>query len=241
MKLLAKIAAIAASAALAASAFGCGSSDTATKSSNPGFEPQTIEVNNPGFVITDEGMLRYAFVAVNPNEGHVAQDVVFTVEAYDASGSMIAGGSESIPVLYPGAETAGAGETELFSQETDTPEVANLSIVALMDSVTWADTTMTADDLEAINRIVNPRLSEADDSLDIKASIEMSTGDDAPASMELRALALLFNESGQAICGTDVVTFSLSQDEPDYDFNSILANAPAYDECNLYVTPNAIL
>lgn len=244
MKLLAKIAAIAASAVLAASAFGCGSSDSSAKSGAAGFEPESIQVNDAGFAITEEGTLRYAFVAVNPNDGHVAQDVVFTIEAYDADGSMIAGGGETIPVLYPGVETAGAGETQLFSQSTDTPEVANLSIVPMMDSAAWSDTKVTAEECEDMVKINNPRMLPADENLDIKAKIELASGDDAPAgtpsSMDLRAVAVLFDDSGSAICGTSAVTFTVNADGS-YDYNATIMDAPDYGECNLYVTPSGII
>ena len=90
MKPFAKIAAIIASAALALSALGCSSAPAASQPAGPDFDVQDIQVSNPGYAITDEGKLRYAFVAVNPNEGHVAQEVIFTVEAHDANGSMIA-------------------------------------------------------------------------------------------------------------------------------------------------------
>lgn len=245
MRLFPKIAAVAVSATMAMFAMGCSSSETTSQDSTPGFEPQAIEINESGFAVTDDGMLSYAFVAVNPNEGHVAQDVVFTIEAYDDNGSMIAGGGDSIPVLYPGVETAAAGETELFSKDTSTPKVARLSISALLDSATWTDTSLTADDVENLVDIVNPRMSENDNELNIKASIVMNTGDDdtdgVSGNLELRAVALLSNAAGQAICGTEPVVFTLSSDSPDYDLTTLIVDAPDYEECNLYVTPNALV
>lgn len=245
MKILAKISVVLISAAMAFSAFGCGSSGTASQgNADPGFEPETIEVIDPGYAVTDEGKLRYAFVAVNPNDGYIAEDVVFTVEAYDANGSMIAGGGDTISALYPGAETAGAGETELFSQTTDTPKVASLSIAPLMDSVTWSKTTVTNTDIEDSLNILSPRMSTADNGdLSIKASIKFAEGDDmkldASKPMEFRAVAVLFNEVGNALCGTDPITFTLDSADATYDFNEMIANPPAYNECNLYVTPVA--
>lgn len=244
MKILSKIAAIAISAAMAACAFGCGSSDTSGQSANPGFEPQDIQVNDLGYYITDEGMLSYAFIAVNPNEGHVAQDVIFTVEAYDASGAMIAGDSLTISALYPDAETPGAGETELFSRNTKNPEVSNLSIMPLKDSITWKDTTISNDDIEESLVIASPRKSDGDNgSIGIKASIQLAEGDDmkldASKPIELRAVALLFNDAGQAIYGTEPVTFTLTPDDNSYSFVSTIANPPTYAQSTLYVTPTA--
>lgn len=243
MKIFSKIVAIAVSAAMAACAFGCGSSDTGAQSSNPGFEPQDIEINDPGYSITDEGKLRYAFVAVNPNEGYIAEDVVFTVEAYDSNGSMIAGGGDTISALYPGTETAGAGEAELFSRDTETPKVASLSIVAMMDSVTWTETTITASDIEKSINIVKPRMGEDDNGdLVVWATIELDQEEDVRLDttqpVELRAVALLFNDEGSAICGTDAVTFSLEPEGP-YDFTASVPNPPSYAESTLYVTPAA--
>lgn len=243
MKVLAKIAAVAVSMVMAASAFGCASSDT-TSQANPGFEPQDIEIQNPGYVITDEGTLRFAFVAVNPNEGQIAKDVVFTIEAYDANGSMIAGDNETISALYPGTETAGAGETELFSLNEENPKVSSLSIVAIMDSITWSATTITDGDLEDSIDIVKPRSSSTDSGdVQIKASITLAEGDDmkldASAPIEFRAVALLFDDDGNAICGTSPVVFTLSPDSNAYDFEAAIANPPQYAECNLYVTPSA--
>lgn len=244
MKILSKIAAIAISAAMAACAFGCGSSGTSAQSSDPGFEPQAIEINDPGFAITEKGKLHYAFVAVNPNDGYVAENVIFTVEAYDANGSMIAGGGETISALYPGAETPGAGETDLFSQTTDNPEVASLSIVAMMDSISWTATTVTNEDIEDSIDIVSPRMATTDNGdLAIKATIQLAEGDamklDVSQPIELRAEAILFDESGQALCGTEPVIFTLEPDGEAYSFAAVIANPPKYAQSNLYVTPTA--
>lgn len=245
MKALAKIAALAVSVIMAASAFGCGSSDSASQTSNPGFEPESIQINDAGFCITDEGMLSYAFVAVNPNDGYVAEDVVFTIEAYDASGSMIAGDSQTMSALYPGAETPGAGVTEMFSLDSDDPQVANLSIAALTDSITWNATTITNDDIESSLHIVSPRMStsSSDGTLSIKASIDLAEGDDlklnASSPIELRAVALLFDESGAAICGTEPVIFTLDPENPTYDLAASIADAPQYSKGDLYVTLTA--
>lgn len=245
MKPLAKIAATIASLALAASAFGCSSPQQSSDAAGPGFDPQNIEVNDSGYTITDEGKLRYAFVAVNPNEGHVAENVIFTVEAYDANGSMIAGGGETIPVLYPGLETAGAGEAELFARDTDTPEVASLSIVAMMDSVSWSDTDLASDEVEGKFSIRSPQASSGDDgTLHITASIGLNGEDGSTESskpVEAYAVALLFDASGQAICGTSAVTFALGGDNGDYELNADIPNAPEYEGCTLYVTPAALL
>lgn len=244
MRLLSKIVAIAVSAIMAACMFGCGSSNGA-KESGPDFEVQTIEVNDAGFAITNEGTLLYAFVAVNPNDGHVAQDVVFTVEAYNSEGSMIVGDSQTIPVLYPGIEAAGAGEAELFAPDTANPEVANLTISAMMDSVVWTTTTLSADEIDAMDSITYPRATTGDGGLTIKANIEMATGEEAPENMpaqiEVRAVAVLFDDGGQAICGTEPVTFTLSQDEADYSFSGVIENAPKYAECKLYASPASLL
>lgn len=248
MKTLSKIAAIAASAALvlsALSALGCSSSQPSTQSA-PGFEAQDIQVNDPGFAITDEGKLRYAFVAVNPNDGHVAQDVIFTIEAYDASGSMIAGGGETISMLYPGVETPGAGEADLFSSSTDTPEVASLSIVPMMDSVTWSDTDVTNDQIESAIEIVSPHMSTSNDgSIAINAGIKLKAeGEGQPLAgkdLEVRAIALLFDKSGSALCGTEPVTLTLNANGDTCQFEATIPNAPEYGECNLYVTPDALL
>ncbi len=245
MKTLSKIAAVVASAALALSALGCSSAQTSTQSA-PGFEAQDIQVNDPGFAITDEGKLRYAFVAVNPNDGHVAQDVIFTIEAYDASGSMIAGGGETISMLYPGVETPGAGEADLFSSSTDTPEVASLSIVPMMDSVTWSDTGVTNDQIESAIEIVSPHMSTSDDgSIAINAGIKLKAeGEGQPLGgkdVEVRAIALLFDKSGSALCGTEPVTLTLNANGDICQFEATIPNAPEYGECNLYVTPDTLL
>lgn len=241
MKTLAKIAAMVVSVALATAMFGCASSD-GSQSSNSGFEPKDIQVQHPGYSITEDGMLNYAFIAVNPNDGHLAQDVLFTIEAYDASGSMIAGGSDTIPALYPGTETAAAGMLELFSISTETPKVSELSIVAMRDSCTWSATTVTDSDITDSLDIVKPRLNSTDDGItEIAASIRLAQGDsqklDVSQPMEFRAVALLFNESGQAVCGTPADIFTLSEDESSANFSGVIENAPAFTESLLYVTP----
>lgn len=243
MKILAKVSAVIISAAMALTAFGCGSSDSATQTTEPGFEPQDIEINDPGYSISDDGKLRYAFVAVNPNDGYIAEDVIFTIEAYDANGSMIAGGGETISALYPGTETASAGEADMYSQTSDTPEVASLSIVAMMDSVTWTKTTLAGGDVENSMDIVSPRMSNEDNGdLEIKATLGFVDGDDmkldASKPIELRVVALLFDESGQAICGTAPLTFTLNSADATYEYVATIADPPKYAECTLYVTPN---
>lgn len=245
MKTLSKIAAVVASAALALSALGCSSAQTSTQSA-PGFEAQDIQVNDPGFAITDEGKLRFAFVAVNPNDGHVAQDVIFTIEAYDASGSMIAGGGETISMLYPGVETPGAGEADLFSSSTDTPEVASLSIVPMMDSVTWSDTGVTNEQIESAIEIVSPHMSTSDDgSIAINAGVKLKAeGEGQPLAgkeVEVRAIALLFDKSGSALCGTEPVALTLNANGDACQFEAAIPNAPEYGICNLYVTPDTLL
>lgn len=244
MKILAKISAVLISATMAVSAFGCGSSDAASQNAaDSGFEPEAIEVNDPGFAITDAGKLRYAFIAVNPNDGYLAEGVVFTIEAYDASGSMIAGSGETISALYPGAETPGSGEADLFSRTTDTPEVASLSIVPMMDTATWTKTDIDNDAIEASMDIANARMSTGDDGLDIKATIQYAEGDDlkldASKVTDFRAVAVLFDDAGNALCGTDPITLTLDSADATYDFAETIPNPPVYSECNLYVTPLA--
>lgn len=243
MKILAKVSAVLVSAAMAACAFGCGSSDASSQASNPGFEPEAIQVNDPGFAITDEGKLRYAFVAVNPNDGYLAEGVAFTIEAYDASGSMIAGSGETISALYPGVETPGSGEADLFSRTTDTPKVASLSIVPMMDTATWTPTDINNDAIENSMEIVSPRMTTTDTGLDIKATVQFAEGDDLKLDTskvtDFRAVVVLFDDAGNALCGTDPVTFTLDSADATYEFAETIPNPPVYAECNLYVTPLA--
>lgn len=242
MKIITKIAAIVVLAALAASTFGCGSSSTDTESSQLDFEPQNIEVNDSGYAITDEGKLSYAFVAVNPNDGYIAENTIFTVEAYDSNGSMIAGGGDTISALYPGVETAGAGEVELFSRDSDNPKVARLSVTAMMDSCTWTPTSISNSDLDDSIEIVKPRMSNANGGgIEVTASVRLAEGDgmklDLSQPIELRAVALLFDDAGLAVYGTSPEVFTLSEDERSFNFRTVIENAPEFSECNLYVAP----
>lgn len=244
MKILAKISAVLISAVMAVSAFGCGSSDATSQATESGSDHQDIEVNDPGFTITDEGKLRYAFIAVNPNDGFIAENAVFTIEAYDSNGSMIVGSGETIADLYPGVETPGSGEADLFSRTSETPEVASLSIIPMMDTVTWTETDITNDAIESSVKIISPRMGVAEnDELSIKASIRFAEGDDLKLDTSklanFRAVAVLFDDSGRAICGTDPVTLTLDSADATYDFAATIPNPPVYSECNLYVTPTA--
>ena len=160
---------------------------------------------------------------------------------------MIAGGGETISMLYPGVETPGAGEADLFSSSTDTPEVASLSIVPMMDSVTSVRHRRDQrPGTESAIEIVSPHMSTSDDgSIAINAGIKLKAeGEGQPLGgkdVEVRAIALLFDKSGSALCGTEPITLTLNANGDTCQFEATIPNAPEYGECNLYVTPDTLL
>ncbi len=228
---------------------GCSNSNQgASDGADQGFEAEEIQVSKSGYTITDDGTVRYAFVAVNPNNGHLAKDVVFTIEGYDGDGNMIVGGGETLSKMYPGSEVAAAGTLDIFETTSEAPKLSTLTIKPMMDSVNWEETTLTGTGIEENYNIEKARMATQSDTgtLNITAnvSIKNDQGDNADnANSDLQvlekayAVALLEDEEGNLLCGSTPQTFEIDPANQPYLFETEIPNAPKYADANLYVTP----
>lgn len=212
MKFTSKIAATIAAGALAfgmLGVVGCSSQeDTPTELTTASINAQDIEVTGVGFTVLDDDTVNYAFTVNNPNEGYIAEGVTFTIEGYDADGSMLVGGGETIQTIYPGVQTAAAGTAFL-------PEggnaLATLEISPLMEHVNWTKTTETPEEVENqfTTSDVNVENIDGTEQVTGKLSIDFgndsSSSDSAASMLDMRATArvvvLFKNEAGEIIGG----------------------------------------
>lgn len=117
---------------------GCASSNSATQGGpvDPGFDAEDIQVTQSGYTMGADGTLRYAFVAVNPNDGHLAENVVFSIQAYDSGHNLIAGAGSTMPTMYPQHETAACGSAEVHASVA---AAANAAASSAANTVTATD------------------------------------------------------------------------------------------------------
>ncbi len=144
MKFTNKIAATIAAGVLAfgmLGVVGCSSQEeTPTELTTASINAQDIEVTGVGFTVLDDGTVNYAFTVNNPNEGYIAEGVTFTIEGYDADGSMLVGGGETIQTIYPGVQTAAAGTAYIPNGGN---ALATFEVSPLMEHVNWTDRKST--------------------------------------------------------------------------------------------------
>lgn len=212
MKFTSKIAATIAAGALAfgmLGVVGCSSQeDTPTELTTASINAQDIEVTGVGFTVLDDDTVNYAFTVNNPNEGYIAEGVTFTIEGYDADGSMLVGGGETIQTIYPGVQTAAAGTAFL-------PEggnaLATLEISPLMEHVNWTKTTETPEEVENQFTTSDVNVENVDGTEQVTGKLSIDFGNDSSSSdsaasmLDMRATArvvvLFKNEAGEIIGG----------------------------------------
>lgn len=251
--------AIVAAGALAVSMLvlaGCSSAESGN-ASEPNFDVADIEVTQSGYTLADDGTMRFAFTATNPNEGHLAKNVVFSLEAYDSDNRIVAGAGVTVPLMYPGHEEAACGSTQVYAnvaastgtaadegaqasaaQATDSDvDVAYVQIVPVMDSIEWSDTIYDESQLaEGIVVDSTSKSNGADGSLAIAAKVS-TTFDEA----SLLAVALLFDADGNPICGSNTTSFECSANGGVSSIEVSVDDAPEYAHCYIYVTLGAEL
>lgn len=106
--------------ALAFSVSSCGiltgcSSDGASESKTPvDSSDDNIDIVSTGFNTATVGKVEFAFSAMNKQEGQLARNVLFAVEAYNSDDQALGGTSATISALYPNVETYSAGSMEYY-------------------------------------------------------------------------------------------------------------------------------
>lgn len=254
--------------ALAMSVFalgGCASNST-ENATNPGFEATDIEIQQSGYTIGDDGTLRYAFVAVNPNEGHLAQNVAFSMEAYDSDNRIVAGAGVTMPLMYPGEELAASGTAEVFKSTAATAGANSGSnaggIISSAGATTGSTATGSTGDQAAQPQIAYIQITPMMDSIEWsdttydKAKLEeeivfegaTSTKGESNnlgitaqvsttlESVSLSAVAIVFDGEGNPICGSEVAEFDCTKDEA-AQVSLDIPNVPEYTECFVYISP----
>lgn len=212
MKFTNKIAATIAAGVLAfgmLGVVGCSSQEeTPTELTTASINAQDIEVTGVGFTVLDDGTVNYAFTVNNPNEGYIAEGVTFTIEGYDADGSMLVGGGETIQTIYPGVQTAAAG-TAYIPNGGNT--LATFEVSPLMEHVNWTKTTETPEEVESQFTTSDVQVENIDGTEQITGKISIDFGNDSSSSdsaasmLDMRATArvvvLFKNEAGEIIGG----------------------------------------
>lgn len=210
MKLSRKVIASIAAGALAlsmAGLAGCSSQEEAanTELTTADINAQEIEVTQTGFDVFGENVC-YAFTVNNPNNDYIANGVTFTVEGYDEEGTMVMGGGETLQMIYPGIETACAGQSYLAPESNP---VVRFEVRPLMDNVTWTKTDMSAEELQNRFDISDVEVSTADGMTNVTGTISADLGVDSNSDADALAnaredvhLVVLFKDAdGKLICG----------------------------------------
>lgn len=212
MKFTSKIAATVAAGALAfgmLGVVGCSSQDeTPTELTTASINAQDIEVTGVGFTVLDDSTVNYAFTVNNPNEGYIAEGVTFTIEGYDADGTMLVGGGETIQTIYPGVQTAAAGTA--FLPSAGSP-LTTLEISPLMEHVNWTKTTETPEEVQGEFTTSDVTVGDVDGVQQVSGKISVDFGNDSSAAesaasmLDMRTTArivvLFKNEAGEIIGG----------------------------------------
>lgn len=212
MKFTNKIAATIAAGVLAfgmLGVVGCSSQEeTPTELTTASINAQDIEVTGVGFTVLDDGTVNYAFTVNNPNEGYIAEGVTFTIEGYDADGSMLVGGGETIQTIYPGVQTAAAGTAYIPNGGN---ALATFEVSPLMEHVNWTKTTETPEEVESQFTTSDVQVENIDGTEQITGKISIDFGNDSSSSdsaasmLDMRATArvvvLFKNEAGEIIGG----------------------------------------
>lgn len=185
---------------------GC-SSDGASEETVPEpitseeIDAQDIEIVQTGYTVED-GVARYAVVAVNPNEGYIANSVMLSIEGYDESDNMLIGTAATISDMYPNSETAVAGSSRLMTVETENPELVRLNVSVDLQFVTW---TKVSD----VDTIYEYTVSDENINVDNENTAVVTgnvtthiPGDtDGGAGAGLSIVAVLFDADGNILCG----------------------------------------
>lgn len=210
MKLSRKIVAVLSAGALAFTMLGvagCSTEEepTNTELTTADIDAQEIEVTQTGYEILDETVC-YAFTVNNPNDGYIANGVTFTIEGYNEEGTMVLGGGETVQMIYPGLETAVAGQSYLAPE---TGAVARFEVRPLMDNITWTKTTVTTEEIENKYEISDVEVTDTNGSTVVTGTISADLGVDSNSDADAIAnaredvhLVVLFRDAdGKLLCG----------------------------------------
>lgn len=210
MKLSRKIVAVLSAGVLAFTMLGVAGCSTEEESTNTelttaDIDAQEIEVTQTGYEVLGETVC-YAFTVNNPNDGYIANGVTFTIEGYNEEGTMVLGGGETVQIIYPGLETAVAGQSYLAPESG---AIARFDVRPLMDNITWVKTTVTAEELENKYDISDVEVTDTDGSTVVTGTISADLGVDSNSDADAIAnaredvhLVVLFRDAdGKLLCG----------------------------------------
>lgn len=194
---------------------GCSSNEPAAQEdlTTEAIKASDIEITGSGFTIMEGNVVNYAFTVENPNEGYIANNVTFTIEAYDENDLMLVGSGETISEVYPGVETGATGTA--YMPDADRT-IARFEIKPLMEHIIWTKTDLTPEEVDNMFQI-----SDVDVTRDEEGSVvakgkvstdltqdaeENSSSSDGEYSYTSRmvnahAVAILKDASGNILCG----------------------------------------
>lgn len=266
----AKLSSLIVSVALASMLIGCASSSESGQGEerykdSEAIDATEISIEDSGFDISSDGEVTYAFTTVNPNNGYIANNVVFNITAYDSNNEIIMGDAKSIDKMYAGLEYGLGGTSYII----DSTSIARMVISPSMELISWESTEVDPNEISSMYSLVNERSVRLEDG-SIQASGQVATDDiDALAKLEgvsttdasVDVCVILLNSNGQFVAGGNItdVTFNSSDeavhveeaansDDSDSgkienlklgDFKINVPLSPGYKECKFFVTPSA--
>lgn len=224
-----------------------------------------ISVENAGFEgiydPTDETAAapteyQFVFEVKNSNADYVAKDVAFNVVGMDGDGNMLFSKGVSCPYVYPDITTVVTGSATIpgtTEPDQPIPNLTDLYVEPLMESVDWVKNELTADELNNMFKVSNVEAVSTDSSIEVTATIEgdLSLADmvysisDYENTLEAHAVAVFSNEDGELMFGSQSQTLLIDQQTLDdikadsgyRNFSVRLPFAMKYDNVQLYVMP----
>lgn len=261
---------------------GCSSSDTKADDSTvyeaDSINAQDITVTNSGYSVHDvEGLdadgnsvmnveANYAFLVENPNTGYVAQNVPFSINAYNAAGETVFSAGNSVMYLYPGITTAVSGTTTFQPTDEIDQTVTTFEVVPVLTGIEYLKTGLSNGEIADMFKVNNPEVTENPEgdavgsdqvSYTVSASISGDLADgtkifkvaDLENTLEGHAVAVFTDAEGNIVYGTDPSNILIDETTADMlkqttedgspmsNFSVSLSWLPEYQNFQIYVMP----
>lgn len=137
--------------ALALSVGSCGilagcSSESSTSSNKTPVDASdpNIDIVSTGFSTAYADKIEFGFSATNKQEGQLARNVLFAVEAYNSDDQALAGTSATISALYPNVETYSAGSMDYYDLSVTQATAEPAEDAAAAEAAEGEETTAVA-------------------------------------------------------------------------------------------------
>ena len=211
-----KLVAVLAASAMALTMFGCSGTQEEETVAEPDMitseeiSAQEIQIKQTGYSLDDQGNINYAIIANNPNEGYIANSVMFSIEGYDENDRMLLGTAETIMDMYPGVDTGVVGTAHVV--ESDLPLV-RFEVSASVDLVNWTETDLSASEIEDMFTVDTQDAANVDGTTTISGTLSADVPDAEEATSEdedtttdrisASVVAILQDADGKLICGGD--------------------------------------